>query len=342
MSGPSKDLAELERKAQAGDAHSQYMLSAILGRMGRRIESRAWLSRSGEAGNVDALYTTACLLLDGVDGARDTKRAVEILRNAASRGGGAALRTLAVLTAMGVEAEANWASALALLSAAAVAGDAPAQKQLRLIGSAAFERSLPQRQTLSNSPNVWRLDGLLLPQECDHLVEAVTHLLHESFVVDPVNGHPIRSIERTSSTASVHPLQQDMVIYCINRRIADATGLPSENGEMLSVLKYEPGEQYSPHFDFLDGTSGSVPQWSTAGQRIATLLVSLNAEFEGGETRFLGNGLTYKGGKGDAILFWNVDSAGVPDLTTRHAGLPVTSGTKWLLSKWFREKPFAN
>lgn len=341
-SGSPKELAELERKAQSGDARSQYILSAILARQGRRDESRAWLARSSEAGDADALYTTACLLLDGVDGPRDTRRAAEVLRVAAARGGTASMRTLAVMSAQGVEATASWTDALVLLEAAASAGDPLAQRQLSLVGNGAFDRILPGRQMLSRSPHVWRMDGLLRPEECDYLIEAVTPLLHGSFVVDPVTGQSIRSPERTSSTASIHPLQQDMVVYCINRRISQAAELPAGNGEMLSVLMYKPGEQYRPHFDFLDGSAGSVPQWETAGQRIATLLVSLNTEFEGGETRFLGNGLTYKGQKGDALLFWNVDAAGAPDLTTRHAGLPVASGAKWLLSKWFREKPFAN
>jgi prolyl 4-hydroxylase len=48
-----------------------------------------------------------------------------------------------------------------------------------------------------------------------------------------------------------------------------------------------------------------------------------------------------KGAAGDAFLFHNCDAAtGTPDRATLHAGLPVTSGQKWLLSKWLRAKPF--
>jgi hypothetical protein len=31
---------------------------------------------------------------------------------------------------------------------------------------------------------------------------------------------------------------------------------------------------------------------------------------------------------------------GSPDYNTRHAGLPPTSGRKWVLSQWIRTKPF--
>ncbi len=341
MAAPPKNLIELEREANAGDARAQYILSAMLGRAGRKDEARAWLSRSANAGDVDALFTVACLHLDGVDGPRDVPRAIEILNQAAAKGGSAAMRTLASLSAMGAASSPNWNEAISHLKSAASTNDALAIKQLSLVDQGALSRPLPQRVQLSKSPNVWRLDGLLLREECDYLIEAVTPLLHPSFVVDPFSGRPMRSPERTSSAASIHPLQQDMVMYGINRRLSDAAALPPENGEMLSVLMYQPGEQYRPHFDFLDVSAGPASQWETAGQRIATLLVSLSEDYDGGETRFLTNGLSFKGRPGDAILFSNVDAAGLPDLSTRHAGLPVTRGSKWLLSKWYRANAYA-
>jgi hypothetical protein len=44
----------------------------------------------------------------------------------------------------------------------------------------------------------------------------------------------------------------------------------------------------------------------------------------------------YKGRKGDALLFWNLNTAGEPDRDTMHAGLPTTSGEKWIFSQWLR------
>jgi prolyl 4-hydroxylase len=340
MANGSPDIAEVERRARAGDASAQYMLSAMLARSGRREESRVWLKCAVDAGDVDALYTFACLKLDGVDGPRDVLGAVEILKAASENGGAAATRTLAALTALGSVNEPSLTAAIDLLRRAASAGDETSQIQVALVGDGAFSRPIPDRIELSRAPDVWRIDGLLTREECKYLVDAVKPLLHDSFVVDPGSGRAMKSTVRTSSTASVHPFQQDLVMHCINMRVSEAAGLPLEQGEMLSVLRYQPGQQYFPHFDFLDSASGLASQWTTAGQRVATLLVSLNDDYEGGETYFLSNGLTYKGKTGDALLFWNVNSSGEPDITTRHAGKSVTSGVKWLLSKWFREKPF--
>jgi hypothetical protein len=44
---------------------------------------------------------------------------------------------------------------------------------------------------------------------------------------------------------------------------------------------------------------------------------------------------------GDAIYWANVDDSGRPDRLTRHAGLPPTSGEKWIFSQWLRSQPQA-
>lgn len=39
---------------------------------------------------------------------------------------------------------------------------------------------------------------------------------------------------------------------------------------------------------------------------------------------------------GDALLFVNTLADGLPDPGSRHAGLPVTHGAKWLATRWIR------
>ena len=71
------------------------------------------------------------------------------------------------------------------------------------------------------------------------------------------------------------------------------------------------------------------------GQRAATLLVYLNDDYEGGETDFPRINFRFKGGLGDALIFSNIDPAGAPDYDTVHAGLPPTTGEKWLFCNGF-------
>jgi prolyl 4-hydroxylase len=74
------------------------------------------------------------------------------------------------------------------------------------------------------------------------------------------------------------------------------------------------------------------------GQRVKTLLVYLNEDYEGGETDFPKAGVKFRGGMGEALLFDNVDADGVGDAKTVHAGLAPTRGEKWLLSQWIRDR----
>jgi hypothetical protein len=109
---------------------------------------------------------------------------------------------------------------------------------------------------------------------------------------------------------------------------------------MMNNLMYKPGEEYRAHFDFFAPEMAAA---DSSGQRIRTLLVYLNTGYDGGETQFVSANMKLKGDTGDAVLFHNCDAAtGAPDRATLHAGLPVTSGQKWLLSKWYREKTFVS
>jgi prolyl 4-hydroxylase len=119
-------------------------------------------------------------------------------------------------------------------------------------------------------------------------------------------------------------------IHALCRRLAAASGTDVGQGEPLQVLCYSAGQEYKPHFDAIDGTDN---------QRILTFLVYLNDDFDGGETEFLSTGLKVKGRKGDALLFRNADDLGRPDLKSQHAGLPPTTGVKFLASRWIRQKP---
>lgn len=119
-------------------------------------------------------------------------------------------------------------------------------------------------------------------------------------------------------------------MHRINRRIAATSGTALAAGEILHVLAYSPGQQYRLHSDAIPGE---------ANQRTHTLLVWLNDAYEGGATVFPALDIAVRGAPGDALLFENLTAAGKPDERTRHAGLPVKSGRKWLATRWIRRTP---
>ena len=152
--------------------------------------------------------------------------------------------------------------------------------------------------------------------------------LQPSFVVDPATGGRMPHPVRTSFGTSYGPTQEDLVVNRLNRRIAAATGTRAEAGEPLHILRYTPGQEYKPHLDAIPGI---------ANQRVLTVLVYLNDGYAGGETDFPELGISVGGAMGDALMFRNLTPDGRADPRTRHSGLPVTSGTKWLATRWIRE-----
>ncbi len=76
------------------------------------------------------------------------------------------------------------------------------------------------------------------------------------------------------------------------------------------------------------------------GQRVATVLVYLNDDYDGGETEFPRIGLRHRAATGDALLFANVQPSGALDYDTLHAGLRADArASNGCLSQWIRDRP---
>jgi prolyl 4-hydroxylase len=268
--------------------------------------------------------------------ARDLAAGRGLLRAAAEAGDVDAALSEIALTANGSGAPPDWAGAVALLQAAAGRHGGAAAQDLELLEAMALDcegnpRRLPEAQQLDDDPAVRLWRGFLTPPECAHVALSVGDILGPSQVADPATGRLVEHPIRTSSAAQIGPTRESLPIQAILRRIAAATGTHVAQGESLTVLHYVPGQQYRMHMDALP---------ATANQRIGTLLIYLNEGYIGGETTFGASGLTVAGRGGDALWFNNVTSEGAPDPRTRHAGLPVLQGVKWLATRWIRARPF--
>lgn len=191
-------------------------------------------------------------------------------------------------------------------------------------------------EMVSAEPSVRVFRGVFSPEECEYVIASSARLLAPSLIVDPQTGQSHQDDYRSSLTAVLTPVDLDLALVMINKRIAAIAERPAESGEFLGVLCYRPGQEYRPHFDWLPNGA----ELARSGQRVATALLYLNDDYEGGETHFLTPDIRFKGGLGDLLVFENVDAAGAPDQLSRHAGAPVAKGVKWLGSRWFREKKY--
>lgn len=186
-------------------------------------------------------------------------------------------------------------------------------------------------------PRVILFGGLLSDEECDALIALSRDQLTASNVIDMEHGGEQRHEARTSSGAALER-EGTPLIARIERRIAELLRWPLENGEALQILRYEVGQQYKPHYDYVHPShSGAAPFLARGGQRVASLVMYLNTPEDGGATNFPDAGLEVAAIKGNAVFF-SYDRPH-PSTKTLHGGMPVRAGEKWVATKWLRERP---
>lgn len=201
---------------------------------------------------------------------------------------------------------------------------------------------LPDRQVhllLSlRRPRLLLFAGFLGDDECDALVALSRPRLARSQTVDQLSGDGEVNAARTSDGMFFERGEAPLVRR-IEQRIAALLRWPVERGEGLQVLRYAPGAQYRPHFDYFDPAQpGTAAVLKHGGQRVGTLLIYLQAPRRGGATIFPDAGLEVAPVKGHA-LFFGYDRAHA-STATLHGGAPVIEGEKWVATKWLREAVF--
>ena len=195
---------------------------------------------------------------------------------------------------------------------------------------------LPKEQQLKSNPNIRVREQLIEWPLAAYIMGTAAPFLAPATVHDATKGE-IADQTRTNSFVNFRLLENDMIKQSVNERMLMAMQHPSMQGDPLSLLHYQPGQQYAPHYDFFDPDfPAHRPHLTEKGQRVKTGLLYLNDDYEGGETRFHDIDYAYHGKTGDFLMFGNVDSQGQPDRLTLHSGEPPTKGEKWILSKWAR------
>jgi prolyl 4-hydroxylase len=308
----------------------------ILAASGRKPEAILLLNGACAQGDAEALFTKGVWRLTGDIIPRDLAQSRKLFGDAAAQGHAVARRVYTAFLANGTGGEADWPAALRLLSERSK-GEPDAAREMRLINMMAVGANgepvwLPDPRELSDSPRVTLFPGLFTPAECRFLIAVADPLMQPAVIVHPQTGKHIANPIRTSDSAALPFADESPAIHALNRRIANASATHVSHGEPLQILRYRPGQQYRSHSD-------ALPQGGN--QRVLTMLVYLNEDYGGGETHFFANGLSVSGKTGDGLLFRNVTADGRPDPKATHAGNPVIKGTKFIASRWIREKPLS-
>ncbi|MEP7316849.1 MAG: 2OG-Fe(II) oxygenase [Sphingomicrobium sp.] len=182
-------------------------------------------------------------------------------------------------------------------------------------------------EIISADPYIAIHRGLFSEAECRYLMMLGTPWLQQAAVLG-LDGQPRMDNVRDANCATIVNLAEDLVVQAVNRTIAAATDTKAGWGEPLNILQYAPGQQYKPHHDGTGSDNVSV--------RNLTALIWLNDQYEGGETDFPKVEVRVRGKVGDMLVFRNTRDDGSFDERMIYAGLPVTSGVKWMASRWIR------
>lgn len=280
---------------------------------------------------------------------------VTLLTDAANAGGGEASEMLAILAAAGLGREPDWEEALNLLAISAERGWGAAQAQLCVMagkppGSEPWRKMRsgididswlkPQTKIImADSPRIRAIENFAAKGMCSWIVRRSQGRTRRAEIFDYATGKRQHSVHRTYSDVSYPLLDADIILLSLRAKIAAAVEMPLAPFETPKVLHYETGQSYEHHFDYLDPADPQMAQIiSVEGQRAVSFYVYLNEDYEGGETEFPELGLRFRGKKGDALYFANVDESGAPDPRTLHAGLAPTQGEKWVFTQFIRDR----
>ena len=174
--------------------------------------------------------------------------------------------------------------------------------------------------------------GFLPDADCARLVAMIDAQRRPSTLLSDRSGPEFR----TSESCDMDRWSPD--VRPIDEGIAALLGIVPANGETMQGQRYAPGQHFRAHHDyFAESESYWQKMKATGGQRTWTAMIYLNDVAEGGATWFPRAGLRVAPKRGLLLAWNNMAADGSPNEQTLHEGTPVVRGTKYIVTKWFRE-----
>lgn len=183
--------------------------------------------------------------------------------------------------------------------------------------------------------DLFTLRDWLSPADCASLCATIDADRRPSTIADDQGIVAFRTSETCDLDSS------DPLVRTIRERLSKLVGIPLGHAEPLQGQRYTVGQEFRPHTDTFnpDGADYYL-HCAEAGQRSWTAMIYLNRPADGGATRFKVIGKTVQPETGKLLLWNNLRPDGSPNPATLHQGMKVRKGCKYVLTAWFRERPF--
>ncbi|MEO8617844.1 MAG: 2OG-Fe(II) oxygenase [Sphingomicrobium sp.] len=198
--------------------------------------------------------------------------------------------------------------------------------------TAARLRAAPNVQRVpSTKLDLFVCRGFLLPATCAALIDLIDARRRPSEIADDIGVANFR----TSETCDLDPL--DPSVASVDEALTNLIGIAPELGEQLQGQRYAAGQEFKPHTDTFEPSGAAYYEHcSDTGNRTWTAMVYLNVPQDGGATRFKQIGKTIQPEIGKLLAWNNLLPDGRPNPATLHQGMKVRSGTKYVITKWYR------
>jgi prolyl 4-hydroxylase len=179
---------------------------------------------------------------------------------------------------------------------------------------------------------IW--ENFLSSVECRELIDIINQNLRPSTLTYSNGDDQFR----TSTTCDLVEIN-NAFIQEIDVKISKALGVYLCYSEGIQGQRYDVGQEFKTHTDYFEpGTSVFDEYTKVQGQRTWTFMVYLQETIKGGGTKFVDINKTFYPKTGRALIWNNLDDFGRPNPDTAHQGMKVESGSKIIITKWFREK----
>ncbi len=172
-------------------------------------------------------------------------------------------------------------------------------------------------------------------QLCEQLVALIEAGRRPSTLADAGDDHYFRTSETCDLNAA------EPAVATLETMLEQISGIAPAYGEPLQGQRYDVGQEFKPHCDYFNRGGQDWDKYcSVAGQRSWTFMIYLNDVEAGGATRFKVINKTFQPEAGKLVCWNNRRPDGRENPNTLHHGMKVRKGLKYVITKWYREKPW--
>lgn len=175
-----------------------------------------------------------------------------------------------------------------------------------------------------------------LPLElCSGLIALIERDRRPSTIADENGDNYFRTSE-TCDLPADEPLVQDL-----EQRLFDLNAIDPAYGEPVQGQRYLVGQEFKAHTDYFEPSGRDFEKYcSIAGQRTWTFMIYLNEVEAGGATRFKVIDKMFRPEAGKLVCWNNHRPDGSLNAATLHHGMKVRKGVKYVITQWYRERPW--